>query len=151
MKHIKLTPKRIEVILFLFAILASIDAYAQNRIVYTYDNAGNRLTRQKEIVIQTRGVSDGEEEPSIYEEEIVETKITIYPNPTKGMLRVDISGVERFENAQISLYSLTGNLLQQWADASQSNAIDLSSQAQGMYILQIAIDGKVSNWKIIKE
>ena len=43
----------------------------------------------------------------IREEELSETKVTIYPNPTKGMLKVDISGVEQFENAQISLYDLT--------------------------------------------
>jgi putative uncharacterized protein (fragment) len=123
---------------------AAADAYAQNKIKYTYDSAGNRLSRQKEIVVQTRGALSDEEELS-------ETKVTIYPNPTKGVLKVDISGVEKFENAQISLYDLTGKLLQQWAGISQSNTIDLSERTPGMYIMQVAYNGKISSWKIIKE
>ena len=149
------TSKRIVAIFLLFAGLsmwAAADAYAQNKIKYTYDSAGNRLTRQKEIVIQTRGaLSDDEGEPSTYEEKLSETKVTIYPNPTRGILKIDISGVEKFENARISLYDLTGKLLQQWAGISQSNTIDLSERTPGMYIMQVAYNGKISSWKIIKE
>ena len=110
------------------------------------------MTRQKEIVVQTSGVlSDDEGEPSIYEEKLSETKVTIYPNPTRGMLKVDISGVEKFENARISLYDLTGTLMQQWGSISQSNAVDISDRTPGMYIMQIVYNGNTSSWKIIKE
>ena len=145
--------KRVALIFLLSVVLsmwAGLDICAQ-RIKYTYDNAGNRLTRQKEIVVQTRGALSDEEEPSVYEEELSETKVTIYPNPTRGMLKIDISGVEKFENARNSLYDLTGKLLQQWAEISQSNAIDLSERTPGMYIMRIAYNGKISSWKIIKE
>ena len=149
------TSKRIVAIFLLFVVLsiwAAADAYAQNKIKYTYDSAGNRLTRQKEIVVQTRGVlSDDEVEPSIYEEKLSETKVTIYPNPTRGMLKVDISGVEKFENSRISLYDLTGTLMQQWGSISQSNAVDISDRTPGMYIMQIVYNGNTSSWKIIKE
>lgn len=145
--------KRVALIFLLSVVLsmwAGLDICAQ-RIKYTYDNAGNRLTRQKEIVVQTRGALSDEEEPSVYKEELSETKVTIYPNPTRGMLKIDISGVEKFENARISLYDLTGKLLQQWAGISQSNEIDLSERTPGMYIMQVAYNGKISSWKIIKE
>lgn len=145
--------KRVALIFLLSVVLsmwAGLDICAQ-RIKYTYDNAGNRLTRQKEIVVQTRGALSDEEEPSVYEEELSETKVTIYPNPTRCMLKIDISGVEKFENARISLYDLTGKLLQQWAGISQSNAIDLSERTPGMYIMQVVYNGKISSWKIIKE
>ena len=145
--------KRVALIFLLSVVLsmwAGLDICAQ-RIKYTYDNAGNRLPRQKEIVVQTRGALSDEEEPSVYEEELSETKVTIYPNPTRGMLKIDISGVEKFENARISLYDLTGKLLQQWAGISQSNEIDLSERTPGMYIMQVAYNGKISSWKIIKE
>lgn len=153
MKKDKRISKRVALIFLLSVVLsmwAGLDICAQ-RIKYTYDNAGNRLTRQKEIVVQTRGALSDEEEPSVYEEELSETKVTIYPNPTRGMLKVDISGVEKFENARISLYDLTGKLLQQWAGISQSNEIDLSERTSGMYIMQVAYNGKISSWKIIKE
>ena len=153
MKKDKRISKRVALIFLLSVVLsmwAGLDICAQ-RIKYTYDNAGNRLARQKEIVVQTRGALSDEEEPSVYEEELSETKVTIYPNPTRGMLKVDISGVEKFENARISLYDLTGKLLQQWAGISQSNEIDLSERTPGMYIMQVAYNGKISSWKIIKE
>lgn len=153
MKKDKRISKRVALIFLLSVVLsmwAGLDICAQ-RIKYTYDNAGNRLTRQKEIVVQTRGALSDEEEPSVYEEELSETKVTIYPNPTRGMLKVDILGVEKFENARISLYDLTGKLLQQWAGISQSNEIDLSERTPGMYIMQVAYNGKISSWKIIKE
>ena len=153
MKNDKRISKLVALIFLLSVVLsmwAGLDICAQ-RIKYTYDNAGNRLTRQKEIVVQTRGALSDEEEPSVYEEELSETKVTIYPNPTRGMLKVDISGVEKFENARISLYDLTGKLLQQWAGISQSNEIDLSERTPGMYIMQVAYNGKISSWKIIKE
>lgn len=153
MKKDKRISKRVALIFLLSVVLsmwAGLDICAQ-RIKYTYDNAGNRLTRQKEIVVQTRGALSDEEEPSVYEEELSGTKVTIYPNPTRGMLKVDISGVEKFENARISLYDLTGKLLQQWAGISQSNEIDLSERTPGMYIMQVAYNGKISSWKIIKE
>lgn len=154
MRNNKRTLKRIAAIFMLFMVLsvwAGANVCAQNKIKYTYDDAGNRLTRKKEIVVQTRGALNNGEEPSVYEEELSETKVTIYPNPTKGMLKVDISEVEQFENAQISLYDLTGKLLQQWAGISQSNTIDLSERTPGMYIMQVAYNGKISSWKIIKE
>ena len=141
MKNNKRIFKRIATIFLLsgiFSMWVSLDLCAQQRIKYIYDSAGNRLTRQKEIVVQTRGALSDEEEPSVYEEELSETKVTIYPNPTRGMLKIDISGVEKFENARISLYDLTGKLLQQWAGISQSNEIDLSERTPGMYIMQVA-------------
>lgn len=87
MKNNKRIFKRIAVIFLLFVVLsmwAAADAYAQNKIKYTYDSAGNRLSRQKEIVVQTRGALSDEEEPSVYEEELSETKVTILSQPDKG-------------------------------------------------------------------
>lgn len=154
MEKAKRISKRVVFIFLLSVVLsmwAGLDICAQ-RIKYTYDSAGNRLTRQKEIVVQTRGaLSDDEGEPSMYEEKLSETKVTIYPNPTKGMLKVNISGVEKFENARISLYDLTGTLLQQWGGISQSNMVDISDRSPGMYIMQIVYNGNTSSWKIIKE
>lgn len=86
MKNDKRIFKRIAAIFMLFMVLsmwAGANVCAQNKIKYTYDDAGNRLTRKKEIVVQTRGALNNGEEPSVYEEELSETKVTIYPNPTK--------------------------------------------------------------------
>ncbi|WP_291529402.1 T9SS type A sorting domain-containing protein [Bacteroides sp. UBA939] len=152
MKNEKRPPVRAISVLVPFFILflcSGAEAFAQ-RIKYLYDNAGNRITRQEIVVSTTRAAMDNEEE-TVYQEELSESKITIYPNPTRGVLRVDISGVEAFENAGISLYDLTGKQLRQWREVSGSNTIDISDRNPGVYILQIAYNGNVSSWKIIKE
>ncbi len=153
MKDAKRAFKRTAVLSLLSVLFlcTSLNVCAQQRIRYIYDEAGNR-TKREIVLSSTRSMSENEEEASeTYEEKLRETKVTIYPNPTKGMLWVDISGVDTFKDARISLYDLNGKLLQQWNSVSQSNAIDLSGQIPGMYLMQIAYDGKVSSWKIVKE
>lgn len=153
MKYNMLLFKRIAAML-LFVVLsmwAGLDLCAQQRIKFIYDNAGNRLTRQKEIVVQTRGTLSDEDSASTYEERFMESKVTIYPNPTRGMLKVDISGVETFDDAGIALYDITGKQLQQWTGITPSNTLDISECSPGIYIIQIAYNGNVSSWKIIKE
>lgn len=153
MKYNMLLLKRIAAML-LFVVLsmwAGLDLCAQQRIKFIYDNAGNRLTRQKEIVVQTRGTLSDEDSASTYEERFMESKVTIYPNPTRGMLKVDISGVETFDDAGIALYDITGKQLQQWTGITPSNTLDISECSPGIYIIQIAYNGNVSSWKIIKE
>ena len=69
MKKGKRISKRAALIFLLSVVLsmwAGLDICAQ-RIKYTYDNAGNRLSRQKEIVVQTRGALNDEEDLSIYD------------------------------------------------------------------------------------
>jgi hypothetical protein len=133
-------------------ICLSINTYAQ-RIVYAYDDAGNRISRQPKIVIQSssnqlRSAADTE----TFEEILSELKISIYPNPTHGVLKIDISGGEIPENAQIYLYTITGRLIGEWENLSTSNIIDISSQSTGNYLMKIVLDDDhISDWKIIKK
>ena len=57
MRNNKRTLKRIAAIFMLFMVLsvwAGANVCAQNKIKYTYDDAGNRLTRKKEIVVMEK-------------------------------------------------------------------------------------------------
>jgi hypothetical protein len=126
-----------------------------NRIVYHYDNAGNRIVRQYEVIyFAKKHYNDVEEEqkmPEIYEAEVLEYKITIYPNPTDGILIVDISGGEINQQSRIFLYNLSGTILQQWNVSQGYNTIDISSQPSGSYLLKVMPDNQKENiWKIIK-
>lgn len=139
-------------------------AYAQ-RIQYSYDDAGNRISRKKEIVMSAKTkafapdtVRTGEPEPedeaapAQFEEMVSETKIVIYPNPTQGALRVEILGAEIPSGAHIRLYSMSGALVRQWAGISTDNTLDITAQPTGVYIMRIALDrNRVSVWKIVKQ
>lgn len=69
--------------------------------------------------------------------------VSIYPNPTSG--KVQINGAE---NAQIMVYSVTGELVVSY-DNFTSSMIDLSELKEGIYIMNIVISDKtVLNEKI---
>jgi hypothetical protein len=116
---------------------------------YAYDAAGNRIFRNKEVKL-TSPPPDVDATTS-FEEVISETSISIYPNPTQGLLRVEISGGEIPPGARIYLYNISGVLIQQWTGVSKANTMDISAQPSGTYVMRIMLDKeKISTWKIVK-
>jgi len=63
----------------------------------------------------------------------VESSIFVFPNPVKETLTV--KGVEK--DAIISLYDMSGKLLQSITSQENSTDINVSSLQQGIYLLQI--------------
>jgi hypothetical protein len=76
----------------LIAILLAQLLYSQTtEINYVYDNAGNRIERHV-IVLPMSKSEDGAPkkatEIKLHKDKLQEHNITIFPNPTKGQLRV---------------------------------------------------------------
>jgi hypothetical protein len=147
--------------IFLLAIagMYGLHLQAQQPVKYGYDASGNRVSRVQVINMASMTKSSAGEteemaadEPPKFEDRLSEMKIIIYPNPTKGMLQVEITGGEIPADAKIYIYSLSGNLIRQVNGISGSNVVDISPQPAGSYIMRIYIDkDHVSAWKIIKE
>ena len=76
------------------------------------------------------------------------TTATIYPNPVKDIMKVDV------KNADISfieIYNLTGNrVLTKKVDQGTTN-LDVSSLPQGIYIVSFKGSGGTYNRKFIKK
>lgn len=141
-------------ILFLFVLLASGTAYSQTSYQYTYDTSGNRLTRTvillKSATIPNDSLMAKELKQSI-DDQIGLQKTRIYPNPTKGLLRIDLPALTDQE-ATIRLHDSNGRLFIQQTAVEQNNELNLSAFPAGIYIMSIQIgrdDRK--EWKIIKE
>ena len=75
--------------------------------------------------------------------ELTEEIISFYPNPTGGILYIETN--KEFE---LEIYSTSGMLL---LKSVNEHIIDLSDLNNGLYILQIKIDGKIMKNKIIKQ
>ena len=144
---------RFHIPIFLALFLLNFNSIRADRIVYGYDNSGNRILRQKEIVYRTRSVVDGEsEDPEEYSDTLsVYNKVTVYPNPTEGLLKIDITGMERVGRSSLSAYSQSGQLLMNISPLSDSNEIDLTGYPSAVYYFIIVLDDKTSTWKIIKK
>lgn len=75
-------------------------------------------------------------------------KITVYPNPTKGVL--NISGETPIKT--ISIYNIVGQqLLFNKVDAATTCQINMSSLPKGVYLVQIEGENAMQTTKIVKE
>lgn len=138
----------------LAAVLTLETAHAQTSYGFTYDASGNRLTRAvillKSATIPTDSISAKEIKTPL-DDQIGLQKTRIYPNPTKGLLRIDLPELTEHE-AIIRLHDSNGRLIIQQTGVESNNELNLSAYPSGMYIMSIQI-GKDNRkeWKIIKE
>ena len=129
-------------------LCAFVNSVYADRVVYTYDSSGNRTRARKEIVLRSEG---SQEEDSLPQRQNLSLRhVTIYPNPTKGRLRVEITGGGSFEGASLTVYSISGSIVCNLSELDAVNDTDLSQCPNGMYMLVIRVDGESSSWKIIK-
>jgi hypothetical protein len=78
-------------------------------------------------------------------------KVTVYPNPTKGLLTMELIGKQLESTVEFRLIDLSGKLLMKGQFEYRWLRLDLSHLLPGTYMLQIYVDSKQDVWKIIKE
>ena len=127
-------------------LLTAISTTAQVR--FGYDSAGNRITR--EIVLQQKSVPERIDTP-MFHEILSEHTVKIYPNPTDGLLTVEISSVQNVDTWDISVYDISGQIVMKTTVASTIANVDLRNNANGIYLMHIVINGENTTWKIIKK
>lgn len=72
------------------------------------------------------------------------TKTNVYPTVTDGIITIDAE--EKVKS--IRLYNLNGTMIRQW---TETNLINITSQAPGLYLLKLSCySGNENNFKIIK-
>jgi hypothetical protein len=173
-KHIILTSLALFTLMRLFG----------QRVEFTYDDNGNRLTRT--IIVEqlqsntvtfpvinpkslitaenemaneleagttlqkdNAGAVEGLTRESLKPEE--EKIVTIiYPNPSIGLIKIDITNLPLNSINEMRLYDLAG--LEKLVKRNFDNhvEIDISHLRDGIYILRIKINGSTFDWKVIK-
>lgn len=124
-----------------------------DRILYSYDSSGNRISRQKEILIrgsEQDAEEDKDKKSEPMQEDLSDHRITIYPNPTQGNFSVEITGAGSLEGASITIYNMSGRIIYYNGEPQVTNEIDITVCNNGLYLLVIRVDGESSTWKIIK-
>jgi len=95
-------------------------------------------------IFYTYNVSEG----FYIEEPGFENIVRIFPNPTDGMVNVELADVDG--KAKISIYNMQGVLIRsEWIEAGNL-AYDLSSYPAGLYFIEIQHKGLQFSGKIIK-
>ena len=87
----------------------------------------------------------------VYTDALSETLITIYPNPTRGLLTVKFTNMPQDAVSNITLFDMQGKIIKQQRSLSDENRLDISAQPTGTYIMQISVGDEVVSWKIVKQ
>ena len=144
--------KAILFILFPLCLLSFNQIKAQN-INFDYDEAGNCIVKYKTVVLPSnvKGNKNDTTKTVPQSEIISDREVIIYPNPTKGALKVEIRGKSPERPIQYVLTDLSGKSLRQIQSQEIYYVFDMTSFPSGIYLLRVMIDEKWSIWKIIKE
>ena len=149
------------VTLFFLIICFFPEAWGQ-KVEYKYDASGNRVSRNVIVLTspsiagsdQSKGEPQFEALPEMqesYTDMLGEREVVIYPNPTQGIIRIDLQGYGDMNNARLLLYNIQGRLLLQINNVESTNTLDLTSFPVGMYILHLIEGIERSEWRIIKQ
>jgi hypothetical protein len=113
------------------------EAYENSSWLTTYGIAGAILTLGFDTIVQ-------------YCEDVVESEdnlITVYPNPTSGMIRVEAEDIRN-----VSIYNILGEKVFENEVSGDTFEYNLSSQKAGIYIIKVSLgDGTELNERIVKE
>ena len=137
----------------LFAIsIPSFGMSGDTTFVFTYDASGNRTERLIDLSKSARitASSSRANEEKLFEAELANLAIRIYPNPTKGVLKVEIPGIGDTK-PRLVVYNLQGKQLVHKTVSKQISTINLSGHPAGMYIMKIVNGQESLDWKIIKD
>jgi YD repeat-containing protein len=163
-------------------------ALLSQRVEFTYDDNGNRLTRtiiieqlksnsvqfpvldSKSLKTSKNLTTEGEVSNIPEGEDLSDSKakrnerianasaisedneiITIvYPNPSNGLIKIDISNMPMSSKNEMRLYNLSGLELIVNRNFDSHTEIDISNLQDGIYILRIKINERVFDWKVVK-
>ena len=124
------------------------------KAVYTYDANGNRITANVIYLSSSPSNASANSENEVKVDLSTELSVKIYPNPTQGDLKIEITGgnCESLNNTSncIKVWDMVGKMIINLKSISEMNSVDLTSCSKGAYIMHITINGKTKDYKIIK-
>jgi YD repeat-containing protein len=120
-------------------------------VSYTYDAAGNRITRtlSSKVITIAKAKQQQDEEPT--EDKFGERTIKIFPNPTHGDLNIDVTNHNPKEELRMELYNINGTQLYNARVQEGSNPLDMNTYPSTVYILRLVSGSEKMEYKIIKE
>ena len=133
----------------IFVLSTTFYATGQN-VSFDYDADGNMTSR---YTVTLRSEQQEDATPQTPEGTTVSLDnrtITVYPNPTRGEIFVDISPYDPKEESFLQVYDLSGRLMETRSITSERTRVELRGIA-GVYLINIHLGATVSNWRIIKQ
>lgn len=147
--------KCIGLIAAIIACAACYNSYSQSNFGFTYDAAGNLIQRTYLVRMLASKASKNFNNSKTDTSNVValsdKLKVTIFPNPTKGELKVEISGIENNRSVDLNLYNPNGQLLLKQKASQGLTTVDMYRYPAGWYLLKVLSGDIVLNFKIVKD
>lgn len=123
----------------------------QQKVVFGYDAAGNRISRTITVYKITEEDSTKNQviSPEAIENALLQ-KITVYPNPTDGMVNIE-SSLPLKNKGKYILAGATGTIIEQGDLTSSHTVLYLQNLGKGIYLLTVEAEGVKEQFKIIKQ
>ena len=77
--------------------------------------------------------------------------LSLYPNPATNSLNLNLSQLQKLQNATVSIYDIQGKQLLHQNISQTQTQIDISSFAKGIYIVKVQTDKETLQSKFVKE
>lgn len=147
-------------IFILSLLLYSFISQAQDRITFSYDNAGNQIQRLLCINCSSSKMIDEKvkEITALEENDLLKFSeqdlISYYPNPVKEELYLKWELIEGNAVSSIQVYGLNGQVLQSFSNLSKKNNQNIAFQSYptGMYaVILFYKNGEQKSIKIVKK
>lgn len=142
-------------LLLLLIFLIGIKCTSQNKILFTYDTAGNQI--QRELCINCTG-KKAKDLKEITKEDLITSEvsdqISYYPNPVKEELYLFWELVNDKTVSSIQVYAINGKVLQSFQKRDKVNlqTIPFQSYPRGVYaVVLMYSNGEQKSIKIIKK
>lgn len=126
-------------------VLQSKESVAQHCISFDYDIKGNRVER---VFYDGCDKSEDENIANLAETRQFEN-ISLYPNPTNGLMQLSVMECCDEENSSYGIYDINGVLLKTGSVCSKTT-LDIGDFLPGTYLVVVIVDGVTYSHTIIK-
>lgn len=116
--------------LILFQLIGN-KLFAQKCLIYRYDADGNRI---KKTLSHNCGM---QRDVELMQELVPVDELSVYPNPTDGVLRIILPETVKHEMSYYKLYDLNGTLLIGNKLYEHEAVLNIESYPSGVYLLKI--------------
>jgi hypothetical protein len=154
----KINAYKMNKLIVLLLILSGITGHAQNKILFSYDLAGNQEKRELCVNCPLGTGKIVKDAKTLTNDDLIKSEvsdqISYYPNPVKQELYLSWILSNDITISSIQLYSLTGQLIQSFKNTDKINlqTIPFESYPRGVYaVVLVYSNGEQKTIKIIKQ
>ena len=137
---------KIFVFILLFIAVDFASVYAVT-LRYEYTPTGNR----KKCYVGFAKIAATPDKQEEYTEIIDDIKFKIFPNPTKGLMKINIETENKIENIKIELFDISSKLILNKLATNKEIELDITEAPTGSYFMKIFINNKPYYWNVLKE